>query len=93
VTSCTYSECRLRTDRQTVECRLLCGEIQSFNERFYCSVVWVKCQGKQTGRAQNKEIRFDFSMSLLMERDDEGTQVEILWKWRKRALHILQKII
>ena len=31
-------------------------------------------------------------MSLLMERDDEGRQVEILWKWRKRAVYILQKI-
>jgi hypothetical protein len=76
-----------------VECRLLWGGIQSFNERFDCSVVLVKCQGMQTGRAQNKEIKFDISMSLLKERDDEGSLVEILWKWRKRALHILQKLI
>jgi len=72
-----------------VQCRLLCGDIQTFNERFDCSVVWVKCQGKQTGRAQNKEMKFDISMSLLMERDDEGSHVEIWWKWSKRALYIL----
>jgi hypothetical protein len=93
VTSCTYCEFRLRTDGQTVECRLLCGDIQSFNERFDCSVVWLKCQGKHTGRAQNKETKFDIWMSLLMELDDEGSQVEMLWEWRQRALHVLQKIL
>ena len=41
------------------------------------SFGWNVTGSTQVG-AQNKEMKFDISMALLMEREDESSQLEIL---------------
>jgi hypothetical protein len=73
-----YTYCELELDDQTLACRLLRVDTQSFNEGFETSAFWVQCQGGQTGAVHNTDINCDISMASLVESVERAVSWEIL---------------